>query len=128
MSLSTSRKRFDALRVQVLAASEAMRAERIAQSVKYGSEQNARSFASRGEKSRLAKLTKRYSRLGDAVITIIVRESPRAEKWLSGVPTHYLHEKLTWEDVIRPENEPLSVVPPTSFGWSLVEVRQHLGT
>lgn len=40
--------------------------------------------------------------------------SPR--DWSYGVPIHWLYEHLTYEDAVRPVDEPLSVVPPLSYG------------
>lgn len=124
----TAKKRFDALREKYLAAHEAARNEAITQSVKYGSEREARSWASRGEKSRLEKLENRRNKIGDAIIDLIVSESPRGESWKSGVPSHWLKEKLSWEDIVRPENEPLSTVPPAAYGWSESDVKRQLRT
>jgi hypothetical protein len=125
---SSGKARFDTLRAQYRAAYGAARNEAITQSIKYGSEREARSWASRGEKNRLEKLEKKRDRIGDAIIDLIVRESPRGEAWKTGVPTFWLRADLPWEDVVRPADEPLSRVPPPSFGWSEAEVRRHLGT
>jgi len=78
---SSGKARFDTLRAQYRAAYGAARNEAITQSIKYGSEREARSWASRGEKNRLEKLEKKRDRIGDAIIDLIVRESPRGEAW-----------------------------------------------
>jgi hypothetical protein len=124
----SSKKRFDALRAAFLAAHQAARDEAITQSVKYGSERDARSWASRGEKTRLEKLEKKRNKIGDAIVDVIVNESPRGDAWKSGVPSHYLYEKLPWEDVVRSADEPLSSVPPAAYGYSASDVRRHLKT
>jgi hypothetical protein len=119
---------FDDLRAKFLAAHKAARDEAITQSIKYGSERKARSWASRGEKTRLEKLESKRNKIGDAITGYIVQESPRGEAWKSGVPTYYLYEKLSWDDVIKPANEPLSSLPPPAYGWSEDDIRRHLKT
>lgn len=127
-SLAASKKRFDALRAAYLAAGEAARDELITQSVKYGTEREARSWASRGEKTRLEKLEKRRDKAGDALTDLVAAVSPRGEAWKSGVPIRWIRQDLTWDDVVRPAGEPLSAIPPPAFGWSEQEVRHHLKT
>lgn len=125
---SSGKARFDTLRAQYKVAYEAARNEAITQSVKYGSEREARSWASRGEKNRLEKLEKKRDRIGDAIVDLIVRESPRGEAWRSGAPVFWLYGETPWEDVVRPADEPLSRVPPPPYGWSEAEVRRHFRT
>jgi len=125
---AASKKRFESLRAAYDAAYEAARNEVITQSVKYGTERDARNWASRGEKNRLEKLEKKRDKIGDAIVELVVRESPRGEAWKSGVPTFWLRKNLSWEDVKRPASEPLSNVPPAPYGWSEAEVRRHLNT
>ena len=119
---------FDDLRAKFLEAHRAALNETITQSVKYGSEREARSWASRGEKTRLEKLENKRNKIGDAIIEYIVQESPRGEAWKSGVTSHYLHEKLSWDDVMKPSSEPLSNLPPPAYGWSEADIRRHLKT
>ena len=124
----SNKKRFDAMRAAYLAAHQAAQSEAIHQAVKYGTERDARSWASRGEKTRLKKLEERRNKVGDKIVDLITQESPRGEAWKSGVPTHYLYEKLPWEDVVRPADEPLSSVPPAAWGYSEADVRRQLKT
>ena len=127
MATKKSEERFSALRAAYLTANRAARDESIRQSIKYGGDQNARSWASRGDKTKLEKLNSKSNKVGDAIIALVVKESPRGEAWTSGVPITYLREKLAWEDVTRPANEPLSTLPPTAWGWSETDLRRHLG-
>jgi hypothetical protein len=128
MGGSKAKARFDTLRAQYLAADRAATDEAITQSVKYGTERDARSWAGRGEKSRLEKLEKKRDKIGDAIIDLIIKESPRGESWQSGVPTSYLRRDLPWEDVVRPSSEPLSILPPSAYGWSPADLKRHLGS
>jgi hypothetical protein len=123
---SKAKARFDALRAAYLAADRAARDEAISQSVKYGTERDARSWASKSEKSKLQKLEKKREKIGDAIINLIIQESPRGEMWMSGVPSSWLREKLSWEDLVRPKGEPLTISPPPSYGWTEAEVKRHL--
>jgi hypothetical protein len=123
---SKAKARFDTLRAAYLAADRARRDELITQSVKYGTEREARSWASKSEKTKLEKLDKKRDKIGDKIIDLIVKESPRGEMWMSGVPSYWLHEKLSWDDLVRPKGEPLTISPPASYGWTDAEVRRHL--
>jgi len=121
-----AKTRFDSLRAAYLAADRAASDELITQSVKYGGDRNARSYAGRGEKSRLEKLEKKREKIGDAIIDLIIKESPRGETWLSGVPTMYLRRDLPWEDIVRGKGEPLTILPPSAYGWSPADLKRHL--
>jgi hypothetical protein len=123
-----AKARFDSLRAAYLAADRAARDEAIHQSVKYGTERDARSWASKGEKSKLQKLEKKKDKIGDKIIDLIIQESPRGEMWMSGAPTSWLREKITWEDVTKTSNEPLTFLPPAPYGWSEAEVKRHFGS
>jgi len=77
------------------------------------------SWLKAGEKKKLEQLRDRANKIGDKIIDMIVKVSPRADAWLSGVPSHWLRRDLTWEDMIRPRGESLSVVPPEAWGSSV---------
>jgi hypothetical protein len=113
------------LRARYEAAHRVAQDEAIRQSIKYGGDQNARSWASRGDKTKLEKLYAKQSKLGDAIVDLVVKESPRGQAWMEGAPSHYLHRKLPWEDVVRPAHEPLSALPPAAWGWSEADVKRH---
>lgn len=109
-----TREMFEKAQAAFRAASDKRRALSIELAVKYGSG-NER-WASRGEKTRLDKLMAAQSRAGDRVMKILDAVSPR--NWHSGVPWHWVNEELTWEDAVRPIDQPLSVTPPLAFGAS----------
>lgn len=125
--MSKKREKFEAMRAAYFEASQAASSELITQSLKYGGDRNARSWASRGDKMRLEKLEAKRDRIGDKIVDFIVKESPRGESWRSGVPSHWLTEKLAWDDIVKPANEELSTLPPTAYGWTTEELRRHLG-
>lgn len=114
MATAADRKRWDKLHADYAAASEAERAYRSQLERHYGPFQT--SWLKKGERNRLERFTARSAKIGDAIIDLLVRISPRGERWLSGVPSWWLYEKLTWEDAICPADEPLSVVVPGSYG------------
>lgn len=125
MPKSSLREQFEGLRARYEAAYSAARDEQINQAVKYGSEREARSWASRGDKTRLEKLEAKRNKLGDAVVEVIVKASPRGDSWRSGVPVFWLQSKLPWEDVVRPVHEPLSALPPPAWGSSEQDVARQ---
>lgn len=122
---TAAKKKFDSLRERYGAAYEAARDEQIRQAVKYGSERDARSWGSRGDKTRLEKLEKKRNKLGSSIVDLIVKTSPRGETWMSGAPSFWLQRELPWEDVIRPASEPLSALPPPAWGWSERDIAAH---
>jgi hypothetical protein len=83
-------------------------------SYKYGSK-HGHEWASRIERKKLDQLRKRKDRIGEKMFAILDKVSPR--DWHHGVPAHWIYSKLSWEDAIRPANEPLSVAPPTAYGY-----------
>lgn len=84
--------------------------------LKYGMNYQT-SWLSNADQTRLEKFRAKADKIGDKIIDMIVRLSPRGEKWLRGVPSWWLREKLTWEDMLRPEGEELSVVVPGARGY-----------
>jgi DNA repair protein RadC len=110
--LASDRHRWDALHAAYVPAIEAARAMQRALEQKY---QDTR-WAGRGEQSKLETLRARADKIGDKIVDLIVKVSPRGEAWLTGAPAWWLREKLTWEDAIRPANEPLSVQVPAPWG------------
>ena len=83
---------------------------------KYGWSQSWRSWITKTERDKLDRLEAKRDKIGDKIVELLVRVSPRGEAWLSGVPTWWIKEKLTWEDAVRPVDEPLSVEVPLSWG------------
>lgn len=84
--------------------------------MKYG-EGNWRHWASRGDQTKLERLEVARDKVGDKIVTLLVKISPRGEAWLSGVPSWWIQSKLTWEDATRPTNEPLSAETPAAWGY-----------
>jgi len=114
-SLASDKTRWDKLHADYAKAYQASRDNEIALRVKYG-DGNWRMWCSRGEKTRTEKLEARRDKIGDKIVDLLVRISPRGEAWLSGAPAFWIRGDLTWEDAIRPKNEPLSVVVPAPWG------------
>ena len=113
--LASDRQRWDALHASYATAIEAARKMQIDQRVKYG-DSNWRTWASRGDRNKLEKLEERANKIGDKIVELLVRISPRGEAWLSGGPAWWIREKLTWEDAVRPVGEALSVEVPAPYG------------
>ena len=113
--LASDRTRWDALHASYATAIEAVRNMQISLRVKYG-DSNWRTWSSRGDRNKLEKLEERANKIGDKIVELLVRISPRGEAWLSGGPAWWIREKLTWEDAVRPVNEALSVEVPAPFG------------
>lgn len=115
MATAADKKRWDKLRADLAKATAEIDALELAMHAKYG--RGPSTWWSRGNQTKYDKLRARQSAIGDKIIAMIVSLSPRGEKWLSGVPSHWLRHDLTWEDMIRPANEPLSVVVPGAWGY-----------
>jgi hypothetical protein len=107
--------RWDKLRAQFLAAHEAARAQEIEMRVRYG-DANWRHWASKSDRNKLDKLRERERKIGDKIMALLLRVSPRGDAWRTGAPAYWIYEKLSWEDATRPVNEPLSVVVPAPYG------------
>lgn len=109
----SDRERWEKLRADYLTTSRAARDIDIQLSLKYGPGFQL-GWASKTEQKKLHQLRQRLDRIGDKMFAILERVSPR--DWSRGVPTHWLREKLSWEDAVRPLGEPLSVTPPLAYG------------
>lgn len=107
------RARFDRLRAKYVAAwwkhSEANTAVRI----KYG-DGFRESWLTAGERAKLERTGLARDKAGGAIVAYIQAISPR--DWSRGVPVHWLYDEVTYEDVVRPVGEKLSVVPPLAYG------------
>lgn len=68
----------------------------------------------RGERAKLDKLKKKQDRFQGKIFDMAEAISPR--NWASGVPSFWISSSLTFDDMIRPLAEPLSVVPPLAYG------------
>ena len=118
MATAADRRRWDDLHASYAVAREAARAYESELSRKYGGShfQNWRLYLGRTERAKLERLEARADKIGDKIVDLIVRISPRGEAWLSGAPAWWIRERLTWEDAVRPASEPLSVVVPAPWG------------
>lgn len=114
MNHATDKKRWDDLHAAYARAHEAELAYEIELSAKYG-HNFQRQWLSKGQRDKLESLQARKDKIGEKIFELITRVSPR--DWSSGVPSWWVQSKLTWEDAIRPANEPLSVVVPGSYGY-----------
>lgn len=104
-------EQWNKLRADYLEADRAYDALDIDLSVKYGK----REWASRTEQKKLDQLRKRKARVCEKMFAVLDKVATR--DWHHGVPAYWVCEKLSWEDAIRPANEPLSVTPPTVYGY-----------
>jgi len=117
-SPAADRRRWDELHAAYAVARTEADAFRLQLNRKYGSDSNLgwRTWLSKGDRDKLERLEAKVNRVGDKIVDLLVRVSPRGESWLSGVPAWWLRERLTWEDAVRPADEPLSVEVPLAWG------------
>jgi hypothetical protein len=115
MASAADKKRWDKLHADYAKASEARLQIEIEYDAKYG--RGNRQWWPRGAQTKFDKLRERQDKIGEQITELLLRISPRGDRWLSGVPAWWLYERLTWEDAIRPANEPLSVVVPGAYGY-----------
>lgn len=107
--------RWDKLHVDYEKKYEAARAFEIELRVKYG-DRNWRTWAGRGDRTKLERLEAARDKVGDKIVDLLYKISPRGEAWATGAPAWWIRSKLTWEDATRPTGEPLSVVVPAPYG------------
>ena len=112
MSLATDKKRWDDLHAAYAKAQEALHEYDRQLHSHYGRYEHQ--WLKKGERDKLEKLQERAGKIGDKIVELIKKISPR--DWMSGVPAYWIRSELTWEDAIRPKGEPLSVTPPTAWG------------
>lgn len=106
--------KWNALQAEYRAAYAAFQDHEVALAVKYGDRRNIR-WASRGEQKKLEQLRARADRIADRMYKMLERSATR--DWRHGVPAHWIAEKLTWADAVKPPGESLSVEPPRAFGY-----------
>jgi hypothetical protein len=105
---AADRRRWDDLHAAQATARAAYDALDTKLSLKYGLNYQ-RMWVAKGERDQLERLRVRENKVGDKIIELLVRISPRGHAWLSGAPSHWIRYELTWEDAVRPAGEPLSV-------------------
>lgn len=108
-----TRERFDALRAKYLAAKAKLDEVSASLTTKYGSDYHD-AWLKAGERTARQKARDAAEKAGDALTEHVATFSPR--DWSYGVPQSWVRESLTYEDAVRPVGEPLSVVPPLSWG------------
>lgn len=111
--VTPSPDKFIALRAKYLEKRRALDVFDIEMHSKYGPKRDL-AWLSRGEKRRWEKHRLAADKAASVFYDYLTKISPR--DWSYGVPTYWLYESLTYEDAVRPANEPLSVVPPLSLG------------
>lgn len=113
MSLSADKKLWDKLHEDLKKKSETLLAYEIELGAKYGHNFQTQ-WLSTAQKKKLEKLRDAKEKTGEKIYELVARISPR--QWDRGVPSWWVRSELTWEDAIRPKNEPLSVIVPGSYG------------
>lgn len=117
MATAVDRRRWDDLRASYATARAAVKDYESSLRPKYGySDSNWRSWITKTERSKFERLEARANKIGDKIVALLVQISPRGEAWLSGAPAWWIRERLTWDDAVRPINEPLSVEVPAPWG------------
>lgn len=104
------RKKLDSLRDRYINAESALTQFEADLRARYAHSPQWKEWITRGERTRLKKLRDRLDERSEALFTKLDEISPR--DWRSGVPAHWACTELTWEDIVRPLDQPLSVVPP----------------
>ena len=112
--VAPSREKFDRLRAKYVAAYGKWMDQEVSLRARYG-DGYQKGWVKAAEAKKLERLSESMTKASRAVVMDYLETiSPR--DWSYGVPCHWLYEKLTWEDAIRPVGEKLSVVPPLSYG------------
>lgn len=115
MATKTDKAKWDKLHADLEKAYAAKDDYEIQLGVKYGHRFQLPWLGS-GERKKLEQLRDRTDKIKDKVLELIVKISPRGERWMRGAPYWWVARTLTWEDAIRPADEPLSVIVPGSYG------------
>jgi hypothetical protein len=116
-SAVADKKRWDALHASHATARSAARDYESELRGRYGwGDSNWRSWITRTERGKLERLEARADKIGDKIVDLLLRISPRGEAWRTGAPAWWIREKLSWEDATRPVGDPLSAVVPAPYG------------
>jgi hypothetical protein len=122
MARASDKKKWDDLRAALAKTDSDLETLESALRGKYGMNYQ-RSWLGRGDQAKLDKLREKADKIGEKIYEIADRLSPRS--WDRGVPSWWVRHNLTWEDMIRPAGEPLSVVVPGSYGHSNGYVKEQ---
>jgi hypothetical protein len=109
-----ARERWDALHARKDSAADAFGSLERTLGSRYGWAPGWDSWISNTERKALDRKRSAIRRVDAQIFKMLDKISPR--DWHSRVPAHWVCENLTWEDAVRPLTEPLSVVPPCSYG------------
>jgi hypothetical protein len=127
MATKADKKKWDSLHVAQAKAQAAESAYDLALAQKYHMSYQD-SWLTHAQRDKKDRLREKRREIESKILDLLVEISPRGDRWLHGAPAHWLATELTWEDAIRPANEPLSVVVPGSWGSPDGTVRQKRGT
>lgn len=112
MSLAADKKRWDELHTALAKATEAKDEFDRQLHAHYGRYEDQ--WLTKTQRAKLTALRAKEDKIGEKIFELVTRVSPR--DWSYGVPVWWVRRELTWEDAVRPKNEPLSVVVPGSWG------------
>ena len=107
------RAKFDRLRARYVEAAARLDEADVEFAGRYGA-RYATTWLSRRDQQRLERLRAARRKAEEAIFAHVQAHSPR--DWGRGVPQAWVCASLTWDDAVRPLGEPLSVVPPMSYG------------
>lgn len=113
--MESDKDRWNRLQAQYRAVRDQRDTADIEMRVKYHTDSNRwKMYALKREVQRVEKLERACERIAEKLCAMWTRLGKR--NWSSGVPAHWIYTSLTFEDMVRPLSEPLSVVPPLAFG------------
>ena len=72
-----------------------------------------------GKQKKLEPLSRRQSKASDKFYDLLRKISPR--QWEQGVPTTWVLNNLSYEDAVRPADEPLQDFIPTAYGAEIAQ-------
>jgi hypothetical protein len=108
----SDRERWDKLQSEFRRLTDEMTKVESEAHVKWGP--HGLRYASRTLQTKHGKLVASRNRVYEKIFAMTQKLSPR--DWGTGVPTHWIAGKLTFDDMVRPQSEPLSVTPPLAYG------------
>jgi hypothetical protein len=113
MSKDRREIKFDKLRERYLARTKKLDEHKLQIHSKYGDGWSD-GWLANADRRKLESERDQVGKTGDAFFEYLTSISPR--DWSYGVPSFWLYESLSFADAVRPVDEPLSVVPPLSYG------------
>jgi hypothetical protein len=131
----SDRERWEKLQGEFRRLTDEMTKVEVEAHVKWGP--HGLRYASRALQTKHQRLKASRDRVYEKIFAMTQKLSPR--DWGTGVPTWWVAGKLTFDDLVRPIGEPLSVTPPLAYGatrpmqegaremGAVREVREHRG-